>query len=616
MDNTNRLKKEVQFEYVDNDFSTGVNLISTLKATNKLPFVDSNIKFSDSIWDLKSFNLVNNNIAGRKYILDFDNINYFYRDVIKALIVKYAIIDKLDIKTVNGKFIYIKKFISYLEENKIYDFSYIDLHLVKEFLKLKSDKYSYIDRMRIEICGMLKFIETNFEDINYDEIYNYFNKNKLTKELKLEKENSRTPAIPSDMYNEIIVCALNKLKSDESEVKEKKIAAAILILSQTGIRISELCLLKTNSITKVSIFNDKNEIYYLNYCSPKSKKERTKTFLTDIGKQAYDYLTLINNKKDDFLLLMENEEPYYYEAIKYEMFLFYAKNKDQINCVNRKDGKKEGLSYVEYKDLRKTNYYIPNSHINNFSKGDIIYFPRPHQYRVNVCTNLINKGINIDWVREHMNHLESDMTLGYYRRTEKEKKEKEFAKDILGKVIKQDIKLIGKDRDILMNKINEFIEENNYNVKTDLDQIIESLANKIPIREKNFGYCIKSSFGRKCSIDGLTNESYCAFGICPNHFITWQMIDITYTRFKRLQKTIDYNINNGFTAQASIECNKMKRVIEEALLLEIEDLQNEIRINGKEKTIISNKEIEYFINNIDDIVKEVEEWQKKIKISS
>ena len=60
----------------------------------------------------------------------------------------------------------------------------------------------------------------------------------------------------------------------------------------------------------------------------------------------------------------------------------------------------------------------------------------------------------------------------------------------------------------------------------------------------------------------------------------------------------------------------MKRVIEEALLLEIEDLQNEIRINGKEKTIISNKEIEYFINNIDDIVKEVEEWQKKIKISS
>lgn len=215
-----------------------------------------------------------------------------------------------------------------------------------------------------------------------------------------------------------------------------------------------------------------------------------------------------------------------------------------------------------------------------------------------------------------MNHLESDMTLGYYRRTEKEKKEKEFAKDILGKVIKQDIKLIGKDRDILMNKINEFIEENNYNVKTDLDQIIESLANKIPIREKNFGYCIKSSFGRKCSIDGLTNESYCAFGICPNHFITWQMIDITYTRFKRLQKTIDYNINNGFTAQASIECNKMKRVIEEALLLEIEDLQNEIRINGKEKTIISNKEIEYFINNIDDIVKEVEEWQKKIKISS
>lgn len=595
--------------YVNYEKVTTTNLLNALKKIDILPLDEGEIKFSNDLWNVGKIDKLN--INKDKLEINFNYINYDYKDIAKGLIFKYIVLDNLSINTIKTKWINLKRFINYLNEKKIYDYSTIDLKFVVDFISSIKGSLIYRDKFRNMIFEFLKFVETNFQEISYFEIYNYFNKNKMTKELKIEKESNRTPAIPKDMYNEIIACALNILNSSDSLSEDKISAAMILLLSQTGIRIGELRLLKRNNVESLSIFENSKNVSYLKYVSPKSKKREAKTFLTDIGKQAYDYLNTVGDSKQGYLLTNENKKLYTTNSLRRKLYTFYAKNKDRINCVNRKNGKKEGLSSRNYKDFKKGNTYLPDSISMTFEETDRLFYPRPHQYRVNLCTQLIRKGKNIDWVREHMNHLELDITMGYYRREEEDKKEKEFSKDVLKKVVSGEVKLIGKDHDILMIKIDEFIKENNYNVTDDLDKIIESLANKIPIREKSLGYCIKSSFGRKCTFDGHNSDVYCAFGICPNHFITYQMIDITYKRFKDLQKIIKYNMENGFKAQASIEGKKLKRIIDEALTLEIDELKNEIKEKGKEQLIMANPDIEYFINNVDDIFQEVEIWKNK-----
>lgn len=595
--------------YSNNEKVTTTNLLETLKKIDTLLLDEGDIKFSDDLWNVGKMNKLNLNKD--KLEINFDLINYHYKEIAKGLIFKYIVLDNLSISRIKGKWTMLKRFTNYLNQKKIYDYSTIDLKLLIDFISSLKGTFSYIDMFRNIILEFLKFVETNFEEISYFEIYNYFNKNKMTKELKIERESNRTPAIPEDMYNEIIACTLNILNSSNSSSDDKINAALILLLSQTGIRISELRLLKRNNIESKYIFENSKKVFFLKYVSPKSKKAETKTFLTDIGKQAYDYLNEAGDSRQIYLLINGSKKLYTTDVLRRRMHTFYAKNKDKINCVNRKDGEKEGLSFTKYKDFKRVNTYLPDSISMTFKETDILFYPRPHQYRVNICTRLIRRGTNIDWVREHMNHLELDITMGYYRREEEDKKEKEFAKDVLKKVISGEVKLIGKDHDILMIKIDEFIKENNYNVKNDLDKIIESLANKIPIREKSLGYCIKSSFGRKCTFDGHNSDVYCAFGICPNHFITYQMIDITYKRFKDLQRIVKYNMDNGFKAQASIEVKKLKRIIDEALTLEIDELKNEIKEKGKEQLIIANPDIEYFISNIDNIFQEVEMWKNK-----
>jgi len=253
--------------------------------------------------------------------------------------------------------------------------------------------------------------------------------------------------------------------------------------------------------------------------------------------------------------------------------------------------------------------YVQLGLINNDSPGFRIeqfpdFFlglPKPHQFRVAVCNELIRQGVDLGWVMQHMNHLTPEMT-EYYIRNDKE--EIEISGNVLRDIVSGSYRLIGEEAEELMERINEFIEENEFNIQEDLDSIVTQLKGKIPIREKKEGFCIKSSFGRACK----RNEFTCAFDMCNNFCTSYLFSDITYKRFKDLESTIKYNYENGFTKEAGIEEKKMKRLVTSRLIKEIEEVEYEINRQGVDKILKEHPELDYIVNNIENIRKEVNLW--------
>ena len=203
-------------------------------------------------------------------------------------------------------------------------------------------------------------------------------------------------------------------------------------------------------------------------------------------------------------------------------------------------------------------------------------YPSNHQFRVHVCTELYNKGVPLKYIQKFMAHLSSDMEGYYVRPTKKDPQEDmNFSLTTLEKIVTGEIKPLGGDSG-LSEKIQEFIEANKYNVKTDLKEICNELAQKIPIRQKTGGVCIKSSMLRECSKDAKTNEFYCAYGVCPNIFHFYYMADVSYRQTKELAETITINRERGLLKQVQKELNMLNTILHSKLLPELDELKSVI----------------------------------------
>jgi REP element-mobilizing transposase RayT len=207
---------------------------------------------------------------------------------------------------------------------------------------------------------------------------------------------------------------------------------------------------------------------------------------------------------------------------------------------------------------------------------------------------------------EHMNHLSPEMTKHYIRKEKIENKE--LSRKFFKGLIKKEYKAIGEQSEQLIEKINEFIEEGHFDIKKDIDEIVDYLAGEIPIREKALGFCIKSAFGKKCKY----NELICAFDMCPNHITYFINADISYKRFKNQVKSIKYNEENNFIQEAKIEKGKLKRLIDRNLKYELEEFKEEIDKQGELEIIRKYPQLKEIAKEIEKIMMEVKAWKEKI----
>ena len=187
-----------------------------------------------------------------------------------------------------------------------------------------------------------------------------------------------------------------------------------------------------------------------------------------------------------------------------------------------------------------------------------------------------------------------------------------YSEQVIKEITEEDLtplggNLIGED---IKNNIQKFINDNNLNIKTDIDSIMKELGDKVIIRGKTGGVCIKTSL-MPCAKDARTNQMMCAYNLCPNLFHFYYMIDVSYLNFKTLQDTYETMKKNNNIKAAQKELNKLKDLLRRRLIPELDELEKELARKGFETIINQHPSLVEIIENKDNIREEIELWMNK-----
>lgn len=403
------------------------------------------------------------------------------------------------------------------------------------------------------------------------------------------------------------------MNNEEYKPYIRSIAAFFVLLSQTGLRLGEALGLEADSLFYEEIFDDKKG-YYLKFKTWKRETGNNTSseeffYVNELTKQAYDVLMKTGQDrrekfKENYLFMGASKPQKKSFPLEHNYY-----SKMLPNFFNTIDFT-EILDY-QLKDIdafKKVPYY------KNNEKKQYFIVPNTHQFRVHMCTELINKGVSLEYVQKFMTHLSSEMTTSYYRNDEKlEEKKKKVTSNVLEMILKKDTKPLGNKGSKLVNQIDKFIKKNKFDVRKDLNEILEKLDSELSITPKTGGLCIKTDF-LECRVEAKSNEFFCAYNVCPNLYDFFYMADISYKQCKDLEKTLNHNKKNGFLVEAEKQCYMLKTIAEKKLLLELEELENVVDKKGLDFITNNFPKLLPILDDIDNIKKEIEKWSNlKVK---
>lgn len=591
-------------------------IIDTFRCLDKLPFDNLDISFSDNEWD---FAPIISYPTSRPVKFVF-NENSIYSDILKMFVLDSIIKHKCKIVSLTSKYTTIRIFLEDAEKDGFQEVSSIPKYKYNNFLE-ENRAYLTNKNYKHYLFSFVKFYETNFAKLNDPSVIEYLKDHDLSK-VRSIRENNKTPEIPSEyLSNFINVC--KDIMYNENEPKNDRIIAASLILySQTGMRTGEFFTIKTNAIDEVPSPSGEEPLRYLNFLTYKNAGTDNGTinahsYINNLSYDAYKILDEIcrpyrEKIGSDYLYVTSlQKKPYgndnaFFTAYR-RFVLRHAKKLKSLN-INGDNS----LSDIQVKKLNKVhkngtleiNLDLPC--YDGITEDDYISYPQIRQFRVSVCTNLYRQGVPIHYIRKHMNHLSEEMSAYYIRPTQT--LDQDYSETIYSAVFKDGSKMLGRNSDAFMQKVNEFIESADINIKNNVDEVIKLAANRFPLRNKVGGMCIRCGEIIPCASNNSTDEIYCAFGMCPNHCHMFFMADISYDEYCRHKEIIEYNKDNGFRKAAQKETNKIKYVVEQSLVPELDELKNEINRRGKETIIEEYPQLTEIINDFDRIYEEACLW--------
>lgn len=428
------------------------------------------------------------------------------------------------------------------------------------------------------------------------------------KELS-KKEDTKLADIPEEYFNAILEKAVSVMRDSTFAYNERATACAIVMLSQLGLRIGDLLGLTTDRLFCKTLPKSGWTVYYIHYKSHKPSKPHDELLEFDIFSnslctEAFQTLNSIR-KCCEF-----SNEPYLYvlDSVYHSRDVYPLPNhrfRQEFRRFLQKNLLKEAS--MDWHGIQKRIVTIGSGRIKKRFRLSI---PDTRQFRVHLCTVLYNKGIPLVYIQKYMGHL-SEYMLGYYVRPKDTYQENiAYSEKVIREIAGDDLTPIGLMGSDLRENIKLFISERKLNVKTDTSQIMEALGNKLVIRGKTGGVCIKTSL-MPCARDSRTNEILCAYNLCPNLFHFYYMADISYLDFQTLQSTYNENHSAGHTKAAQKELQKIKDLLRRKLIPELDELDREISLNGRDHILIRNPSLSTIIDNEPSIREEIELWMQK-----
>ena len=400
------------------------------------------------------------------------------------------------------------------------------------------------------------------------------------------------------------------MRNSTTEYNIRATACEIVMLSQLGLRVGDLLALRCGDKMVKKISGTGHSLAYLHYRSRKPSKPHDKMlefdiFCTNLCSEAID--TLIELRKSNPL---SQGNDYLY--ILMPSINSSSKLPVSNNTFNRlfKQFLYEELhekALIKWDDVPQSKFHPSGTPC---SMQVLLSVPDTRQFRVHLCTTLYNNyNVPLEFIRRYMGHL-SEYMMGYYVRPKDTYQEdiayaEKAIREIAGK---EDLRLLGgSSPDSLKENIKKFIAEKHVNVMTNTKAVIDAFGDKLIIRGKRGGMCIKTSI-LPCAKDRRSNALYCSYNLCPNLFHFFYMVDASYADFKTLQETYKTAQVHGHTRAAEKELYKLRELSSKTLIPELDELQREIERKGVAHIIEKYPSILPIIENMDNIRKEVSEW--------
>ncbi|WP_157047200.1 tyrosine-type recombinase/integrase [Alkaliphilus metalliredigens] len=469
------------------------------KSINYNEIIIGNSRFCDDIWDLTPL-MESTNIHPCRKKIKFLNIEsedmkftakqYTYYKL--GQISPRTVLEK--IRTCLStfiKFAKLKKFNSFAQVDKVVFYEYVDW--LQNSYRIQTGKNNGMQLSRSTGYKKSQCIE---EIIKVGQIkgwnvchFNFTQMNSWEQWKPDEgKRDRKYKPIPENVFNRILDCAINKEKNIITK-------AAIIIQSQTGLRISEVLSIKENCIQSTD-----NNSYYLEVQISKTVKgepENHKVFVNELVVNA----------------VRELEE--------------------STKELRRNSGLRELFIFKRYGIVVVNPEKFTNDHLSRFIKRwNIIddegklYGLRSHQFRATLVRELIKKQIPLAYIMKHFNHVSIEMTAHYLTLSQKEIKEM-YADMIL----RPQSKLGG----IKANELKTSLQKE-FKGKTvkEVNEIIEKLSNSMNFNPLPTGVCLYDFRRGNC-----TDGDGCFIYNCPNYITEVRFYPVLKMELELIEKEMD-----------------------------------------------------------------------------
>ena len=480
--------------------------------------------------------------------------------------------------------------------------------------------YSHKTTEARQLCLFLEFYETYFGKLADPELIPLVDRTSAEAARKLAGCEG-WQAIPDSYLEPLLECCRESLVNEGEPFILRAMAACLLMSSQIGMRVSELCALETGSLETIPGPSGCPDLVYIKFRTFKGAKgdggyRDAVSIVNETALLGYEWLDehcrpYRESLGVPTLLVTPKQKGRYYSKGQMNDVLcqYVLRHADAIPCINTEPEFPELAVTKVGKLARRRGESTSLPPEMDLSPDDSLVHPVFHQFRVTVATKLYEAGVDMRYIRRHMSHMSEDVTAGYIRSDRQI--ERAASEEVYDALLNDGAKLIGPHGDEFARKVEAYAESLAPKVKADMAEVVRAAAGRYPLRRKVGGVCIRCGNVVPCKAAGGTDEIYCAFGVCPNQCHMFFMLPDALDAARGHMGLVDANLAAGHAKAAANELRKAQNVIRSTVLPEVEELERQLAGKGPTMVIGKHPSLAGIVDNIEEVKTEVDSWLKR-----
>lgn len=568
---------------------------------NILSVLGADIIFSSRKWDFS--NLKNDFNQFRQHILYFEtkgkSLTDYYETILKLFVLETILKDGSFRGYVLNSFYYNKTFLNYLECKNIYTLEDCTELTVNEFLTSQRAMLAEttVANYQTSILKMLNFYSIlTGKEISQKVINALSIRNRNS--LNITRKNGLIKLLPASFMKHLTKLLYDDISDTDfgilnnTELNKYRKETLIFILTQTGIRPEEVltvpydCIIKDNS-NSIGVYFMK---YYITKSVYGSGIEETKTIA---NKKIVKVITKLKKYFNGKYL----GEDISYIQLKNFLYRYCTDNCNILENIS--DTPIE--SFMAKPVMKEVN-------------GKIKYINIPHlkQFRVYFDSELKRRGFNDFSRAKLLGHHDEKMFDYYGRDVTPVEEDINFARILIKDFINDDsLNILGPKGDIYTKRIRKFLSRKNIKGACSIEELSKELMNKMPIRTKLGGCCIKPYSNAECNKNDNTDEYLCSYGLCENQCHFFYNCQYYYEKFHEMIDSYIHNISAGYEKFADKELYKIQQILKGKLIPELNELDRIIILKGADNIKSDYPQIKEIVDNYAEIKGEIDLWINK-----